>query len=414
MPNFAFTARDSAGAALSGILSAASIAEVTKQLRAEGKYPTSIRPAGSAGSGSAAPAGTGAGVGAGVGGIKLPRAEVISICMQLSVMIETGVTISEALECIASQCSNVKAKALVEDLAQQVQEGSDFSSALNRHPRAFPRLFIALIKASEKSGMLAKLLTRGATYMREEQETIRKVRGALIYPACMLSFAVTTTIFLLAFVLPKFTVIYASKAAALPLPTKVLMTISDFIVGQWIGLVLGLVGTVVLVAYGVRTKRGLRIWHFLQLNVPLLGPMFRKVYLSRSLRMLGTMGTAGVNLVDSVSTTHDLCANGYFRDLWNEVSEQIQAGKQLSEPLFRSKLVPRSIAQMLHSGEKGGKLSHVMEQVAGYSETELKEKITELTRYIEPIMIVVMGIIIGGVALALLLPIFTISRVMAQ
>ena len=132
------------------------------------------------------------------------------------------------------------------------------------------------------------------------------------------------------------------------------------------------------------------------------------------MRMIGTMAGAGVSLVDCVHTAIDLCPNSYFREMWDDVLVQIQAGKQMSEPMRQSPLVPRSIAQMLYSGEKGGKLGFVMEQVAGYSETELKEKIAELTRYIEPAMIVVMGVIIGGVALALMLPIFTISKVVAR
>jgi type IV pilus assembly protein PilC len=145
-----------------------------------------------------------------------------------------------------------------------------------------------------------------------------------------------------------------------------------------------------------------------------MGGMFRKLHLSRGMRMIGTMAGAGVGLVDCVATANELCDNVYFRELWDNVSEQIQAGKQMSEPLSQSNLVPRPIAQMIHSGEKGGKLAFVMEQVAGFSEQELKDTITELTRYIEPIMIIVMGFIIGGVALALMLPIFTISRVVAR
>jgi type IV pilus assembly protein PilC len=145
-----------------------------------------------------------------------------------------------------------------------------------------------------------------------------------------------------------------------------------------------------------------------------LGAMFRKLHLSRGLRMIGTMAGAGVNLLDCVNTAHDLCDNVYFRELWMEVRSKIQSGKQVSEPLSNSPLVPRSISQMIHSGEKSGKLAQVTETVAGFSEQELKETIADLTRYIEPIMIVVMGIIIGGVALALMLPIFTISRVVAH
>jgi type IV pilus assembly protein PilC len=329
-------------------------------------------------------------------------------------MIETGVTLTEALDCIAAQSDRPKVKALVEDLCKSVQEGRDFSSSLARHPRSFPRLFVALIRASEKSGMLAKLLQRAVAYMRDEQETVRRVKGALTYPGLMLSFAISTTVFLLAFVLPKFTVIYASKKAALPAPTRILMAISDFIVNQWLGLILG-IGTAAIAGYFYfRTEGGARVWHYIQLRIPLMGKMFKKLHLARGLRMIGTMSGAGISLVDCVSTARDLTSNGYFRDLWAVVGDQIQSGKQFSEPLFQSPLVPRPVSQMLHSGEKGGKLAFVMEQVSSYAESELKEQIANLTRYIEPAMIIVMGFIIGGVALALLLPIFTISRVMGH
>jgi type IV pilus assembly protein PilC len=142
--------------------------------------------------------------------------------------------------------------------------------------------------------------------------------------------------------------------------------------------------------------------------------MFNKLHLARGIRMVGTMAGSGVPLVDCVQTAQDLCPNSYFQDLWKEVSHQIHAGRQVSEPLSKSTLVPRSISHMIHSGEKSGKLAQVLEQIANFSEQELKEKIAELTRYIEPAMIVVMGVIIGGVALALMLPIFTISKVVAH
>jgi type IV pilus assembly protein PilC len=142
--------------------------------------------------------------------------------------------------------------------------------------------------------------------------------------------------------------------------------------------------------------------------------MFRKLHMARSLRMIGTMVGAGVTLTECVQTANDLCGNVYFRELWGDVLDKIQIGRQLWEPLAENPLVPRSISQMIHSGEKSGKLALVMDQISAFAEMELKEQITDLTRYIEPIMIVIMGIIIGGVALALLLPIFTISRVMSQ
>jgi type IV pilus assembly protein PilC len=406
MATFVYTARDHAGLLATGTLIASSIAEAANLLRADGKYPTSIRPAGE--SQTAEP------LALGRRGGKMRRKELIHFATQLAIMVDTGVTLSESLECIVSQADKPNIKAIVSDISQQVQEGGDLSSALQRHPRAFPRLFIALVSASEKSGMMGKLLNRASEYLRDEYEAIRRVRGALTYPAIMLWFAITTTTFLLTFVLPRFTAIYAAKQAALPLPTKILMTISNFVVHQWPLILVALAASALAAITFFSTERGKRTFFFIQLNIPILGQVFHELYLSRGLRMIGTMAGAGISLVDSVKTARDLVANTYFRDLWEEVSNQIQSGKQLSEPLFESNLVPKSIAQMLHSAEKGGKLAQVMEQVATFSEQELKEKIADMTKYIEPIMITIMGALIGGVALALMLPIFTISRVIAK
>jgi type IV pilus assembly protein PilC len=405
MTTFAYTARDASGRSVSGTLAAPSMGEVLQMLRAEGKYPVSVRPADLDTKGAAfLPS----------GGIKIARADVIQVSTQLAIMLETGVTLNEALECIARQSEKPRVRMVMTDLCEQLQAGNSFSDSLSRHPRSFPTLYVALIRASEKSGMMARLLNRATAYLRDEQETIRKVKGALTYPAIMFAFAITTTTFLLAFVLPRFTAIYANKKAALPGPTRFLMALSDFLVNDWMLLVAAIATTIVAAFFYVRTNAGARLWHFVQLNVPLFGKLYRKLHLARGLRMCGTMAGAGVQLLECVKTAHDLCPNTYFRDLWQQAEEQIQAGKQLSEPLFASPLVPRSVAQMLYSGEKSGKLAMVMEQVSTYAELELKEQITNMTRYIEPLMIVVMGLIIGGVALALLLPIFTISKVLAQ
>jgi type IV pilus assembly protein PilC len=404
MPSFAYTARDSSGAPTSGTLVADSIAEITRLLRADGKYPTSIRPTED----------TNAKTSRSIRGVKVSRADVIQLATQLSIMVETGVTLSEGLECISAQAEKPNVKALLADLTQQVQSGGDFSVACAAHPRSFPKVFVALIKASERSGMLGKLMARATSYLRDERETVQRVRGALTYPLIMLGFAISTTVFLLAFVLPKFTAIYAAKGAALPVPTKMLMAVSGFMIDNRILLPLILATVAGLIWAGLRTPRGAKIWHFIQLRLPVMGKLFHTLHLSRSLRTVGTMAGSGVSLLDCVKVAQELSDNSYFRKLWDNVAEEIQAGRQLSEPLFASPLVPRSVAQMIHSAEKGGKLAFVMEQIAGYAEQELKEKIVEMTRYIEPAMIALMGIIIGSVTIALLLPIFTISRVVAK
>ena len=405
MTTFAYTARDTTGQSITGTLLADSSEQASARLRSEGKYPTSLHRADVARTGPA---------GAARAGIKISRIELIQLSTQLAIMSDTGVPLTEALSCMLAQEPKPAMAKLLLDLSNQVQGGIDFSAALARHPRTFPRLYIALMKASERSGMLSKMLTRANSYLRDEHETVRRVKGALTYPAIMISFAILTTTFLLTFVMPKFTVIYASRGAALPVPTRILMAMSNCLVSNWPWIVAGIIAIVVAGRFYLQTQSGRRRWNWLQLRMPLVGGLFRKLHLSRGMRMIGTMAGAGVGLVDCVATANELCDNIYFRELWDEFSDKIQAGKQMSEPLSQSNLVPRSIAQMINSGEKGGKLAFVMEQVAGFSEQELKDTITELTRYIEPLMIVVMGFIIGGVALALMLPIFTISRVVAR
>jgi type IV pilus assembly protein PilC len=420
MPSFLYTARDEAGQVVTGQVNAGSIADVTRQLRAEQKYPVQIKPA-AASSGQQGNIGLDTGVltsgltegAAARRDVKIKRHELINLSTQLSVMLETGVTLTEALDCIARQSRQPKYKALVTDLSHSIQGGSDFSAAISRHPRSFPRLYVALMRAAEKSGMMSKMLLRATAYLRDEQETMRRVKGALTYPLIMLSFAVLTTGFLLAFVLPRFAAIYANKGAALPGPTRFLLGCSNLLVNHYFA-VAGVVLTVAAGGYFFfRSEGGRQFWHSTQLRLPLLGEMFRKLHMSRGLRMMSTLCGSGVNLVDCVENTIDACTSLPYRRLWQSVSVQIQQGKPMSEPIGQSNLIPGDVAQMLHSGENSGKLAVVMEQIATYTESELKDKIAELTRYIEPAMIIIMGAIIGGVALALMLPVFTISRVVA-
>lgn len=401
MSSYAYVARDDRGQQFTGTLSGASAADVSRQLRAQGRYPVRIDPAAPATSRHHA-------------GLKISRAELLVVSHQLAIMLETGVTLPDALDCILAQSSRPGVRELIEDVATLVKQGTDFSSAISRHPRSFPRLYVALVRAGEKSGSMPRMLARASAYLRDENDTRRRIKGALTYPAIMFGFACMVTLALMVFVLPRFTAIYAAKRAALPTPTRILMATSDFLVGNWMVLVPAVLSAVVGLVIYVRTPGGRDLWHSLQLRLPLLGSMLRQMHLARGLRMMGTMTGAGVTLVDSVEVTQELSDNSRFRELWSRVSQQIQVGKQISEPLADSPLVPPSVAQMLRSGEKSGKLAMVMEQVAGFSEQELKDRIIEVTRYIEPAMIVLMGAIIGGVALALLLPIFSISKVMAS
>ncbi len=350
----------------------------------------------------------------GSGQPRLKRPELVQLCAQLSVMLDTGVTISDALECIVQQADKPNVKAVVEEIAAAVGRGEDLSSAVGRQPRSFPRVFVALIRASEKGGMLPRMIERARGYLRDEQEILRKVRGALTYPAIMFSFAMLTCLFMLAFILPRFTVLYRGKEHLLPAPTKFLLFLSSAITQHWMYLVPGTLLTLLVLWQWLRSNSGQELWHAFQLRLPLLGSMYRKLHLSRGLRMIGTLAGAGVSLVDCLDNAEELAGNRLYARLWRDVGSRIRQGTPFSDALRNSPLVPPSVAQMLHSGETAGKMALVTERVAEHAETELKESISEITRYIEPAMIVLMGGLIGGMTMAMLLPVFTVSRVMVQ
>jgi type IV pilus assembly protein PilC len=329
-------------------------------------------------------------------------------------MLETGVTISDALECIARQADKPNVREIVEQVAVAVGRGDDLSTAVSRYPESFPRVFVALVRASEKGGMLPRMIERANGYLRDEQEIIRKVRGALTYPAIMFSFAFVTCVFMLAFILPRFTVLYRGKEHLLPVPTKVLLALSNAITQHWMYLAPFTLLAIVVLWQWLRTEAGRELWHSLQLRIPLLGSMYRRLHLSRGLRLVGTLAGAGISLVDCLQNAEELAGNRHYARLWNNVGSRIRQGMPFSEAMRSSPLVPPAIAQMLHSGETAGKLAIVTEKVAEHAEVELKESITEVTRYIEPAMIILMGGLIGGMTMAMLLPVFTVSRVMAQ
>ena len=348
------------------------------------------------------------------GAARLKRDEVIAFSTQLAVMLDAGVALGEALHCAAGQFKRPPAKQVLDELEADVTGGSDLSSALAKHPKSFPRVYVALVRASEKGGMLPKLLGRATEYLRDEREILRKVRGAVTYPGIMFGFAAVTSVFLLAFVLPRFAKIYEGKGAALPTPTKILMAASTFVVDHYVALIAGAAFVGGAAWWWLQTPGGLAAWQRFQLRLPLLGPMFRTLHLARGLRTVGTLASAGVPLLECVETAGMLTDNVRFRQLWTGAADGLRQGATLSQPLESDGLVPDPVVQMIKSGEKAGKLGSVTEQVAVHAETELKEQIAAMTRYIEPAMIIGMGILIGGVTLAMLLPVFSLSRVVAE
>lgn len=345
------------------------------------------------------------------GGVK--RDDVILMATQLAVMVETGVPLSESLDAIAEQSTDGM-KAVMQDVAEAVRGGTEFSSALERHPKVFGKLFVAMMRASEASGTMGTMLQRVSDYLQQERDTIRKIKGAMTYPLCMLVFCMLVVVSVLVFILPRFDKIYADKGAALPLPTLVLLNLSKGIINHWPIILVALAGAVVGGIYYFRSRSGQILLDGLRINAPIIGPMFRKAYLARSLRTMSTMVTTGVSMLEGLGIAAQVAGNYYFARIWDDLAERVKEGCTLSDQLSTSKLVPRTVSQMISAGEKTGKLGTVMNRVAGFCEDDLNVAVKTVTSMIEPMMIIVMGLLVGGIAIALLLPVMSISKVAAH
>lgn len=339
----------------------------------------------------------------------------IAWCMsQLSVMVETGITLSEALSCLARQASDPRFKKLLEQVSKSVQEGRSFSEALEMYPKSIPPTLTALIRASEMSGSLGKMLRRSSAYLLNDIKALKQARGAVIYPVFTFVLCLAVTVFLLTVILPRFANIFASRHALLPVPTRVLMAMSGNLISYWY---LWLTGAVAVIAAGVlwlRTSLGRRQRDSFVLSLPLLSGVFHALYQSRMFRTMAILIEAGVPLVDVIKFTQDVVGNASYRNLWAQVGEQIRRGERMSGPLLASTLIPEPITQMIDSGERSGKLGLVFTRLSEFIEEEYNQAIKNAMQLIEPSMILFVGVIVGFVASALMLPLFQISRVVAK
>jgi len=345
---------------------------------------------------------------------RIGQDDILYFANQLAVMVDTGVPLTEALDAIAAQSDHTGMKAMLESIAERVKGGEEFSRALERYPKQFSKLFVAMMRASEASGTMGVMLRRVCDYMAQERETVKRVKGAMVYPVCMLVFCTIVVISLLVFVLPRFQTVYKSRGAILPAPTQFLLSVSDGLCTHWPTL-LGLVA-VAGVSAGVmlRSPRGQAFMDGLRIRLPVIGPMYRKACISRSLRTMATMVSTGVSVLEGLKITASVAGNVHYEKIWRDLSERIKEGAGMADELFKCPLVPRTVSQMISAGERTGRLGDVMNRLADFCDEDLKIAVRTLTTMIEPTMIILMGLLIGGIALALLLPVFSISKVMAH
>jgi len=345
---------------------------------------------------------------------RVKRDDVIDFSAQMSLMLETGVPLGEALGAYVMQTRSGPLRRIIELVTDRITSGVSFSGAIMEFPTVFPNLMVSLIKASEATGRLGSMLGRVSTYMGKDRKTLKQIRGALTYPAVMVTMAISVTVFLVSWVLPRFAKIYESRSAALPTPTRILLDISGFISGNWIALLIGVIVAIVGLVYFRRSEKGRRFIDAFKIHAPVIGPIFTNFYMSRASSTLAELLAAGVSLTDALKIVSGTTNNVHWREFWDQIGESICAGRTMSDVVLGTRLMPPSVAQMIAAGERTGRLPLVLTRVAEVAEEEMDEAIKTGTQLIEPIMITFMGVLIGGIAIALLLPIFTISSVMTQ
>jgi type IV pilus assembly protein PilC len=352
-------------------------------------------------------------------GPKVKRSQLILFTTQLSIMLDSGVVLSDALDAIAEQADHDTFRTVISDLSDKVKSGDDFSRALSGWPRVFNSMFISMVKASEASGRMVEMLNVLSGYLTFEADTRKRIKGALTYPFIMALMAVAATGTLMFFVLPRFMRIYEAKGVALPKITQILVGFSkllDNFQAMTIALTVAILASVGLY-YWARTITGRRVIDFVKIRTPVLGTMFIDMVVTRSMRIMATMVNTGVKLLDSIEVIQGSCNNYYFQQLWAMVDGKIRDGYQLSESIVispGSELIAPGIIQMLRAGEKSGRLGEVCDKVSLYYEKKLDASIGNVMAMIEPLMITVLGSIIGTIAIALLLPVFRISSVVAH
>jgi len=341
---------------------------------------------------------------------RITKKELVYITSQLAILVQTGITLSSALNGLLEQERNPTLVRVLRDLKSAVESGEDFSTALKRHPKLFDRTYVSLVKASEATGTLGDMLDRIATYLRKEVEARGKVRSALAYPTIMAVVAMGVTIFLLTFVLPKFEPLFSRRGIKLPKLTIFLMGASNALTQYWILWAIAAVALVVGFFFGKRTEPGRKVWDWVKLHLPVVGTMQRKVVISRSVRTLGTLVHSGVSMLDAVQLTADVAGNYYYERIWLRVLNDVTSGKQIYESLSGDPLVPPMLVQMISSGEETGQLDTVLIRVSDYFDQEVEAALKTATSLIEPILITIMGVIVGAIGLGLMLPIFQLSK----
>jgi type IV pilus assembly protein PilC len=351
--------------------------------------------------------------------IKLPFGQKIGtkdqaiFTRQFATMINAGLPLVQCLDILSRQLEKVMFRDITKKVMHDIEAGATLSESLAKHPKAWDELYINMVSAGEAGGILDVILMRLAEYIEKIEALKRKVQGAMMYPAVVLIVAMGATLFMLMFIIPTFAKMFADFGAELPLPTKIVLGMSNFIRGYWWAGIIGVVVSAIGLKKFYETDKGHHVIDGMLLKMPVLGDVLRKGSVSRFTRTLGTLVSSGVPILDGLEITAKTAGNVIVKDAVMMARASIREGDTISNPLRQSGVFPPMVVQMITVGEETGALDEMLSKIADFYDDEVDAAVDALTSVIEPIMIVFMGAIVGGMVVAMYLPIFRMVNVIA-
>ncbi len=389
MPTFAYTARTLGGELKTATMDAASRDEVVAQLRRQKLIVVKIDE-------EKAKKRMG----------RIKTRDIVIFTRQFATMINAGLPLVQALDILSKQSENKALQDVTRQVVYDVESGHTVADALRRHPKAFPDLYVNMVAAGEAGGILDTILLRLATFLEKNDALVGKVKSAMIYPAVIMSVAVVAIVVLLIFVIPVFQNMFASVNLSLPLPTRVVIGLSSFLKHYWWLMGAGIWGGIFMLRQYYRAPAGrLQVDRFM-LRVPVLGDLLRKSAVSRFTRTLGTLISSGVSILDGLEITAKTAGNQVIHNAIMESRSSITGGDTISAPLQKSNVFPPMVISMIAVGEQTGGLDEMLSKIADFYDTEVDTAVSGLLSLMEPIMIVFLGVIVGGMVVAMYLPIF--------
>ena len=345
------------------------------------------------------------------GGGSVPLQDIVVFTRQLATMIDAGLAMVQSLQALGEQCTNKVMRDTIKDVCTRVEGGDNFSDALAKHPKVFNKLFVCMVNAGEKGGLLAEILARVATYLENTAKLRRKVKSAMMYPTVVTVVALGITVFLMVKVVPVFGDIFSGFGAKLPTPTMYLIKVSNFMQKYILPMLMLLGGAVYGWLYFIKTPTGRAFWDAKRIKLPVFGHIAHKICLARFTRTFASLVKSGVPILEVLQVTANTCGNVVMERAIKSASSDIERGEGISAALSKHPVFPSMIIRMMSAGEQTGKIDSMLERISDFLDDEIETILSGLTSLIEPLLIVFLGVVVGGIVICMFLPIFKMTEI---